>query len=280
MLKIIIIMSLFLVVGCDRASESMEESEEYVNIDLPVTVHFAIEDSLGDDEWQDFIMITINSDNIVTDVELNSITPLANNLRRYIAQLEGFEEAFGYNFYEQATTLERTLIGYSGEELVTALREAYDNELVDFDSTTFANLADIALRSEPVERGSYIDGAYHSTKTADEDETEDEEELQYFVNLFIINGKIVAVHYNAFNNEGLLKYDQLAGSTTDIDVTEWRYQAQLLEQALIDSQDPEDFGFDEEGFTTDIPGVYIEIETFVSLVVQALTAGPAVAVEE
>lgn len=280
MLKIILFMSLALVVGCNRVSESVDEAEEYTNIDLPVTVHFAIEDTLGEDEWQSFITITVNSENIVTDVELNGITPLANNLRRDVAQLDGFEEAFGYNFYEQATTLERSLIGYSGNDVATALRDAYDNELVDFNTTTFANLADIALRSAPVERGSYIDGAYHSVKIADEDEVEDENDLQYFVNLFIINGNIVAVHYNALNDEGLLKYDQLIGALHNIDVTDWRYQAELLELALIDSQDPEEFSFDEDGFTSDIPGVYIEIETFVSLVIQALADGPIVELED
>jgi len=280
MLKIILIMSLFLVVGCDRLRDSVDEAEEYTNIDLPVTIHFAIEDSLDAGEWQDFITITINSENIVTDVELNSVSPMANNLRRDIAQLEGFEEAFGYNFYDQATTLEHSLIGSSTEELITGLQNADTDELIFFDTTTFANLADIALRSAPVERGPYIDGAYHSIKTTDENEVEGVNELQYFVNLFIINGDIVAVHFNALNHEGLLKYDQHIGAAPDFYTTEWRYQAQLLEQALIDSQDPEDFTFDEDGFTTDIPGVYIEIEPFISLVVKALTDGPVIEMEE
>jgi len=257
MLKLILFFSVLpLLVGCN--------SEEEVIIDesLPVTVHFAIEDSIGDDEWQDFITVTINSENIVTDVVLNSVTPLANNLRRDIAQLAGFEDAFGYNFYEQATSLERSLIGISSNDLADALLDAYDDGTVDFVTKKFADLADRALNTEPVVRGSYIDGAYHSIKTIDEDE--DDYKLQYFVNFFVLNGNIAAVHFNAFYFRD------------DIDVNEWRQQAQILEKALISIQDPKEFTFDDDGFTTDIPGVYIEIKPFVSLVIQALADGPVV----
>ena len=267
MLKLILMfMSLFLFIGCER--EENGDGDGNVDIDLSlVTVHFAIEDR-GVDEWQDFITIAVNEDNIVTDIELNSITRLANSTRRYVAQLDGFEDVFEYNFYEQARALEYTLIGLSSNELVDAIRDAYRNGIVDFSTTTFADLADHALRSSPIEAGPYIDGVYHSI------EDEDEDGLQYFVNIFVINGDIVAVHYNAINHEGLFKYDQLIGAIPDHDIVAWRHQAQLLEQALIRLQDPMEFTFDEEGFTADIPGVYIEIESFVSLVIGALAAGP------
>jgi len=264
MLKLILIFaSLLLFVGC--------EGEEYISIEsLTVTVHFAIEDSIGDDEWQDFITIAVNSENVVTEVELNSVTPLANNSRRNVAQLEGFEDVFEYNFYDQASSLESSLIGISGDELADALRSAYHDDLVNFDTATFADLANHALASEPVEKGPYLDGTYYGIEAADANG------LEYFVNLFVINGDIVAVHFNAVNHEGLLKYDQLIGTTADHDIAAWRYQAQLLEQALIQVQDPLGFSFDENGFTTDIPGVYMEIESFVSLVTQALSEGPVI----
>jgi len=264
MVKLILIfISLFLIVGCN--------SEEYVPIDsLEVTDHFAIEDSLSGDEWQDFIAVTVNSENIITAIELNSVSKLANNLRRDIAQLEGFEEAFGYNFYDQASSLEQSLIGTPSDELVDALRNAYADEIVDFDTTTFANLADLALSSESVQQGPYIDGAYHSIEAIDEDE------LQYFVNLYILNGYIVAVHFNASNLDGRLKYDQLISMIPDIDIIEWRHQAQILEQALIRFQDPMEFAFDDYGYATNIPGVDINIEPFVSLAIQALANGPVI----
>ena len=254
MLKLLIFMGLFLFVGC--GTEEIVDDEP-----LEVTVHFAIEDGLGSDEWQDFITITIDTEYTVTAIEMNSVTPLANNLRRDIAQIESFEDAFGYNFYEQASNLEESLIGIASNELAQAIQNAY----VDFDTAEFANLTQRALAYGPVERGQYLDGAYHSIQSADERE----DDLQYFVNFYIINGYIVAVHFNALDHEGRLKVD-----VNDTGV--WRHQAQLLEQALISIQDPMEFSFDDAGYTTNIPGVDFEIESFVSLVIQALAVGPIV----
>ena len=269
MLKLIsILIFLFFIVGCN--------SEEDVNVDpsLPVTSYFAIEDSLGADEWQDFITVAVNTANIITAVEFNSITRLANDLRRDIAQLEGFEDVFEYNFHEQALLLEDSLIGIPSDELVNAIRDAYDDEIVDFDTATFADLADRALRygELPAERGGYLDGAYHSITEIDEDENEND--LQYFINFYVIHGNIVAVHFNAVDHEGFLKYDQR--NAYENDILEWRHQAHLLEQTLIRLQDPMELSFDNDGYATDIPGVYVEIETFVSLVIQALADGPVV----
>jgi len=261
---ILIFMSLFILASCGDDAIVIDET-------LPVTTHFAIEDSLGDGEWQYFVTITVNSDNIVTDVNLNGVTRLANTSRREVAQLDDYEELFGYNFYQQASSLERSLIGISSDELVDAILDAYNNDIVDFDTTAFASLANLALASAPVERGlHYIDGIYHSINAINDDD------FQYFVNLFIINGDIVAAHFNAINDEGLLKYDQFTDTTVDDEIIAWRYQAQLLEQALIRLQDPMEFTFDDDGLTDDIPGVDIEIESFVSLVIQALSAGPIV----
>ena len=261
----LILLSLFVFVGCDNGEVEIDET-------LPVAVHFAIEDGLAGNEWQNFIMITVNSDDIVTALELNGIPQLANMLRSEVAQLDDYADVFGYNFYEQADYLERHLIGTSSDELVEIIRDAYDNNLVDFDTTAFADLASRALASPPVEKGPYIDGTYRGMDVINEDG------LQYFVNLFVINGDIVAVHYNAINHndDGFLKYAPLFALTVDHEVTNWRDQAQLLEQALIRFQDPMGFTFDDDGFSTDIPGVDFEIESFVSLVTKALAAGPII----
>lgn len=257
----LIFMSLFLITGCRGDDVSIDET-------LPVMVYFATEVGLGGDEWQSFIIITVNSDNVVTDVELNGVTQLANNSRREVAQLDDYEDLFGYNFYELASSLERSLIGLFRNELADAIRDAFDHEIVDFDTTTFADLASIALASAPVERGGYIDGFYRGI------DPQDEEGFQYFVNLFVMNGKIVAVHFNALNNEGHFIYDPFVATTVDSEIIEWRHQAELLEQALIELQDPMALTFDEDGLPTDIPHVYIEIDSFVALVTQALAKGP------
>ena len=255
---ILIFVCLFTVVGCGDNDVVIDET-------LPVTTYFAIESNLADGEWQDFISISVNSENIVTNIELNGVSQLASRSRREIAQLDDYEEVFGYNFYEQADLLERYLIGTYRDGLANGIRAAYDTGRVDFDTQTFADLAVLALASSPIEQGPYIDGTYRSTSDIDDDG------LQYFVNLFVLNGDIVAVHFNATSNNGL-KYEPFS-TTTDDETNAWRHQAALLEQSLIELQDPMAFTFCENGFTTDIPGVTIEIESFVSLTTQALAAG-------
>ena len=261
------LVTLIILVGC-RGDEVM------IDETLPVTTHFAIQDHLGDGEWQYFVTITVNSDDIVTDVNLNGVTRLAFTSRREVSQSSDYQELFGYDFYSQASSLERSLIGMSSDKLVDAIRDAYDNDLVHFDTTTFASLASLALASPPVERGLYqIDGFYNSIDTVEIDG------FQYFINLFIINGDIVVAHFNAVNEVGSLKYDQFTATTADNEIIAWRTQASLLEQTLIQIQDPMLFTFDADGFTTDIQDVDIEIELFVSLVTQALAAGPIVIME-
>ena len=257
----LIFIFLFIVIGC-------QNNEIIIDEDLPTAIHFAIDYNLSDDGWKDFITITVNSDNLITDVKLDGATQLANTSRREAAQLDNYEDAFGYNFYAQASSLEHSFIGISSDKLADAILDANHNDFVDFDTTTFANLAILALSSKPVERGMYIDGIYRSIGNIDE------YGFQSFINLFIVNGNIIAAHFNGINSEGFLKYNQFIATTIDAEILAWRNQIQILERALIELQDPMAFTFDENGLSTEIPYLYIEIEPFVSLATTALAAGP------
>jgi major membrane immunogen (membrane-anchored lipoprotein) len=258
---ILIIFSLLIVVGCGSDDIVIDET-------LPTTTHFAMSDRIDDDNWQDFITIEINSDDIITNVEMNSIAQTAMATRRDLAQLDDYEAAFGYDFYEDILTLENSLIGLSRNELASAIQNASFSTIANFDTMNFGYLAEQALNSEPVETGVYIDGWYQSILDAND------EGFSYFVNLFIQHGDIIAVHWNAINEEGILKYDPLNATAVDVDAIEWRNQAHFVEQSLIARQDPTLFSFDEDGLSTDIPNVNIEVESFISLATQALAAGP------
>ena len=257
---IFIIFSLLTLIAC-------EHNEVVIDETLPTTTYFAINERIDDDHWQDFITVEINSDHIVTHVEMNSIAQTVMATRRDQAQLDDYEEAFGYDFYEQVETLERMLIGISRHELADAIQHASSNQ-VNFDTTSFAYLADQAVTSDPVEIGNYIDGWYQSISEVND------EGLRYFVNLFIKHGHIIAVHWNAITEEGGLKYDPLNAMAIHGEAIEWRHQAHFVERSLIARQDPTLFSFDEDGNSTDIPNVNIEIESFVSLATGALAAGP------
>jgi|GEM_PF-1895019 len=268
---ILIFLTGLLLTGCTN-NETVQEvptDEEISVIDesLPVSIYFAIREGLDDNRWQNFITISVNSDDIITDISLNSISQLANNSRRNVAQLEGFEDLFEYDFHEQADMLEEMLIGTSRHDLADALLAAYTDELVDFNAAEFADLATIALAATPIEIGSYVDGIYMSLST-------DDGYPNYFVYLFVINGHIQAIHFNAFNSDDSLKYDIFSETTLSEEVTLWRYQAELFERSLLETQDPLVYTFCEDGFTTDIPGFYFNVMPFINLVTDALSRNP------
>jgi len=275
---ILAFMVVLVLAGCtsDETEQTRREvaTENVATVDdtLPVSVYFAIEENLVDHRWQNFIAITVNSDDVITDVSLNSISQLANNSRRNVAQLEGFEDIFKYDFHGQASVLEQSLVGTLRNDLTEALVSAYVDELVDFDTADFANLASVALRSTPIERGVYADGVYMSINHAEH------EDFSYFVYLFVVQGHIKAVHFNGFSSNDALKYDAFSGATINEDIIQWRRQAELFEEALLTTQDPLVFTFCENGFTTDIPGFNIEVVPFITLVTEALAGGPIITI--
>ena len=259
---LLVLASLFILVGC-------RDDEVVTDETLPPTVYFAADASLGDDGWQHFVTVIVNADNVVTDIAFDSIGMPATPSRRLISQGTTYVETFGYSFYEQAMMLEQALRGVLRDELVEGILTAYQEGMIDFNPVAFAHLAEIALASPPVARGPYLDGIYSSYGEVNE------AGYQYFVNLFIIHGNILAAHWNAINLEdGTFKYTP-SSTAADESLLEWRNQAALIEEALIAFQDPMMFSFDVNGFTDEIPGVYIEIESVVALFTAALATGRA-----
>jgi len=266
------LIAIFLLVSCtnneDVQEEATQESVTVIDEASPVSVYFAIRENFDADRWQNFITISVDADDIITAISFDSISQLANSSRRHVAQLDSFQNLFEYDFHEQAYTLESSLIGTSRNDLADALLAAYTGDSVDFNINEFADLAHIALASAPVEQGLYVDGIYSSMlHTPDAS-------LNYFVYLFVTNGHIQAVHFNAFNPDDSLKYDVFTASTIDEEITQWRYQAELFEKSLLTTQDPLAFTFCEDGFTADIPGFNINVTPFINLVTEALSQNP------
>lgn len=270
MFKVTLVMMLLLfLAGC--TTNTGDETDD-VTVDLPVSVYFAIEDTFDADGWLHYIKIAIYEDGVVADVVLNGVNRLANSTRADVAQLAGFEDIFAYNFYEQVTLLEESIIGVDKNDVMNVI-SSFDGLEKEFDATVFAQLIAVALSAGDEAPGPYIDGPHQAFQVVDADG------WAYFVNVFILNGHVVAVHYNAIYEDGTLKYNIFDPDTSVID-DDWRRQAQLLEDEFIRLQDPMLFSFCENGFTTDLPGVEIEIESFVNLVTTALAEGPIIQLNE
>ena len=261
MFKFLFLMSsLLLLVGCNN---EVEPAFEYTG---PTRDYFAILDTVADDGWQSFVLVSINDDGIVTDITLDGVTPLANSTRREVSKMAAYYEHFGYRFYEQVDDLAQQLIGNHRSELVTAVRTT---DLVDFDTTIFADLVSTALNARPVVQGIYLDGSYRAFSDVDADG------YHFFVNLFVLNGEIVAVHFNAVDAGGNLRYEQIDSSRDQYLVTT-RAQLEYFAQLIIALQDPMVISFDIDGFAIDFPQLHIPVEPLIVLVTRALAAGPVV----
>lgn len=267
---LMIFAAIFLLVGCiENEVGQSDVADVVIDHSLPVVVYFALEENSDDQRWQNFIAISVNSDDVVTEVSLNSIAPFANNSRRNVAQLEGFEDIFKYDFHGQASLLEQSLVGTTRAYLADALLLAYVDEKVDFDTADFANLATTALATTPMDRGPYADGVYMSIN-------QDGEAFDYFVYLFVVHGHIKAVHFNGFDSDNSLKYDAFSNAPIEEEITNWREQAELFEEALLLVQDPLVFTFCTDGYTADIDDFNLEAIPFINLVVEALARGPII----
>lgn len=124
------------------------------------------------------------------------------------------------------------------------------------------------------EQGQYQDGVYYAIGEADA-----KSGWQYYVTLKVDGGKITEANWNGINatvgpdkvsysESG--KYGMKAGGAQ----SEWHEQAALVEQYLLEKQDPKDITLGEDGKTDAISGVSVHVNEFFDLADKALAAGP------
>ncbi len=133
-----------------------------------------------------------------------------------------------------------------------------------------------STESKPIETPTkkninYIDGTYHAQ------ETEHDDVNGYIdqITITVENSKIAKVDFNGVDKNGRDKKTESqsggsynmknAGATKD-----WHEQAELLEQHLIETQDPESIILDDKGYCDSVAGVSIKADDFYALSMEAL----------
>lgn len=123
--------------------------------------------------------------------------------------------------------------------------------------------------------GKYEDGLYYAENEAYS------KDWKYFVKIEVKDGKIASVDWNGVNLNGGKDKDTLSaeGGYPMVEKGDaqapWHEQADLVEEYLIETQDPEKVAFtDEDGHTDDIAGVTIKVKDFFDLAKKALENGP------
>ena len=90
--------------------------------------------------------------------------------------------------------------------------------------------------------------------------------------MLIENGYIIAAHWDTVPTNNLKAVNQVLDE--EAYSKHWNQQANLLEQHLIEIQDPMQMTFNEQNKTTDVNGVTIEVHQFIELAIKALASGP------
>ena len=139
--------------------------------------------------------------------------------------------------------------------------------------SSFVELTQQALAEGPVGRGPYEDGLYFAAQRPDGRWT-------YTLAMNVISGYIAGVNWSGFNEDGQDKkavdrageYQMVARGGAQ---AEWYEQAELVEAYLLETQDPADIPYGDDGKTDAVSGVTITISSFAELAEKALGAGPA-----
>ncbi len=116
----------------------------------------------------------------------------------------------------------------------------------------------------------YVDGTYSATATEVGKAGYRDE-----VHIEVKDRHIVSVEYNGFTEYGHDKKSESHGGAYDMTIAgakkPWHEQAELLQNSLIQTQDPETITLDSEGYTDAVAGVSIKAKSFVDLSKTALS---------
>ncbi|MCF7944067.1 MAG: hypothetical protein K9L75_00850 [Spirochaetia bacterium] len=176
-------------------------------------------------------------------------------------------------WHVQAEEAEKFLLDNQDPAAITYDEEGYTDDLsgVSIHVNDFFELAEKALNDGPDGKAPYKDGKYH----AEADAFSESSGWKTTVDIVVANGFIVAVNWNAVNEAGENKKEvDAAGEYGMVEhggaQSDWTVQANLMEQRLLETQDPAAISVNEDGYPDAVSGVSIHVDDFVELAAEAL----------
>lgn len=256
--------------------QELDQLQDVLTTSLQDGTHFALEEEFDENGWKRFVEIVVEESQIVA-VTFDAVNEFAATFKADISYsgIDIFSEDDDHplRWDQQMTVLEQFILDHQGIDDLNGnaapFLEAFTLELAPY-----VELFNVAVGTGPLEAGPYLDGRYFMAQELLVGEYDD---YQYFINMIVRHGYIIAVHWNAINSEGVRKYEPiLPGSILDTEdeALMWRAQADLMEAHLLSTQDPTQMTFDEDELSQELFGVDIPIQSFIELAVSALAAGP------
>ena len=229
--------------------------------------YFAEEADYSTDGWKNIVNFDI-IDGELNNLMFDAINEDATAFKRELS-LNEIDTSDETNWYKSVQFIEKNMAKYQLAELLENNWDLINDSENNMDLNSFTNLMNTALATGPIELGNYRDGHYYA-ETLIEDSN-----LLHTMDLLVQNGYIISVNWNTASNSETIS---LASQTVEQEKSskQWLEQSNLLEQYLIDIQDPMQMTFNEENKTTDINGVTIDVRQFIELATNALANGPVI----
>jgi major membrane immunogen (membrane-anchored lipoprotein) len=237
--------------------------------------YFAEQSDFGSSGWKYMVLMTVEDGKIVdvtwdgasVDGGTDKITRSEDGLYPMVQQGGAQSE-----WHVQAALVDHYLIETQDPAKLTYDENGNTDAIsgVSIHINDFVELVNQALEYGPTERGPYRDGSYSA-----ESDDFSSSGWKDRVNLTVIGGRIVAAYWNPYNEDGEDKY--VASENGEYGMLQnggaqaaWYEQADRVEAALLQSQDPAAFTWNEDGSTDAISGVSIHVNAFFELAAKAL----------
>lgn len=251
-----------------NSTEIMSQELDNSDYSLADGVYFAKEDHYSNDGWKHLVNFEIINGKIES-ITFDAINEEATTYKCDFSMKEelgsNIKDKSSLKWHEQVELIENYFLTSKIDTHLLNEDTIPSISGVTLDLLPFFQLFNEAITNGPLESGPYQDGSYY----AETDEVETQ--LKHTIHLIIKNGYIIAAHWD------VIPISNKNNDNTTIDNTPIQHevqQANLLENYLIEIQDPTQMTFNEENKTTDINGVTIEVDQFIELAIKALASGP------
>ena len=231
--------------------------------------YFAEADTYSTDGWKNIVNFEVVNGQIES-ITFDAVNEQSTTYKRTLSingeYISDTIDSSDLKWHEQLQLIESYLINDQDyHELLTA-NTIPTIEGITIDLSPFIELFNTAMTEGPIEIGPYQNGQYFA-------ETEDSNNgMKHTINMLIENGYIIAAHWDTVPTNNLKAANQVLDE--EAYSKHWNQQANLLEQHLIEIQDPMQMTFNEQNKTTDVNGVTIEVHQFIELAIKALASGP------
>ncbi len=259
-----------------EAEVEEEKAEEVATGELEDGVYFAMSDDFDDGGWKTAVTLEVKDAKIVS-VDWNGAGLKAGLDKKSYSKegLYGMKEYGGAqaDWHEQAEAAEAYLLEKQDPTAIELKDDGSTDAItgVSMGVDEFFRLAKKALEAGPVEKGPYKDGAHHA------EAKEFDNDWKATVDLTVLNGNIVAVYWDAINEENPELRKKEVSAAGDYGMKEfggaqgdWHEEALKAEEHLLMTQDPAAIELKDDGTTDAISGVTIGIDEFLELVSEAL----------